>query len=135
MKYMLLIYVDPQAAPEGGTPEANAENQAYDPNLTPEAIADILGPQKFYSEAAERTEIPGVATGLAWMPTGGDILFIEASAMSGKGSLILTGQLGDVMKESARAGLSWVRTHVEDLAISVDFEKQHVPLLPGKKKP
>ena len=100
-----------------------AENLAYDPNLTPEAIADILGPQKFYSEAAERTEIPGVATGLAWMPTGGDILFIEASAMSGKGSLILTGQLGDVMKESARAGLSWVRTHVEELGIAVDFEK------------
>ena len=63
-----------------------AENLAYDPILTPEAIADILGPQKFYSEAAERTEIPGVATGLAWMPTGGDILFIEASAMTGKGS-------------------------------------------------
>jgi ATP-dependent Lon protease len=105
-----------------------AENQAYDSNLTPEAIADILGPQKFYSEAAERTEIPGVSTGLAWMPTGGDILFIEASAMSGKGSLILTGQLGDVMKESARAGLSWVRTHVEDLGITVDFEKTDIHL-------
>jgi ATP-dependent Lon protease len=105
-----------------------AENLPYDPNLTPEAIADILGPQKFYSEAAERTEIPGVATGLAWMPTGGDILFIEASAMTGKGSLILTGQLGDVMKESARAGLSWVRTHVEELAISVDFEKSDIHL-------
>jgi ATP-dependent Lon protease len=105
-----------------------AENQSYDPNLSPAAIADILGPQKFYSEAAERTEIPGVATGLAWMPTGGDILFIEASAMSGKGSLILTGQLGDVMKESARAGLSWVRTHVEDLGIAVDFEKTDIHL-------
>jgi ATP-dependent Lon protease len=105
-----------------------AENLPYDPNLTPEAIADILGPQKFYSEAAERTEIPGVATGLAWMPTGGDILFIEASAMTGKGSLILTGQLGDVMKESARAGLSWVRTHVEDLGITVDFEKTDIHL-------
>jgi ATP-dependent Lon protease len=105
-----------------------AENQPYDPNLTPQAIADILGPQKFYSEAAERTEIPGVATGLAWMPTGGDILFIEASAMPGKGSLILTGQLGDVMKESARAGLSWVRTHVEDLGITTDFEKTDIHL-------
>ena len=105
-----------------------AENLAYDPNLTPEAIADILGPQKFYSEAAERTEIPGVATGLAWMPTGGDILFIEASAMTGKGSLILTGQLGDVMKESARAALSWVRTHVEDLSIAIDFEKTDIHL-------
>jgi len=105
-----------------------AENQPYDPNLEPQAIADILGPQKFYSEAAERTEIPGVATGLAWMPTGGDILFIEASAMPGKGSLILTGQLGDVMKESARAGLSWVRTHVEDLGITSDFEKTDIHL-------
>jgi len=105
-----------------------AENQSYDPDLRPESIADILGPQKFYSEAAERTEIPGVATGLAWMPTGGDILFIEASAMSGKGSLILTGQLGDVMKESARAGLSWVRTHVEELSITADFEKTDIHL-------
>jgi ATP-dependent Lon protease len=105
-----------------------AENLPYDPNLTPESIADILGPQKFYSEAAERTEIPGVATGLAWMPTGGDILFIEASAMTGKGTLILTGQLGDVMKESARAALSWVRTHVEDLSIAIDFEKTDIHL-------
>jgi ATP-dependent Lon protease len=108
-----------------------AEGQSYDPGLTPEAVAEILGPQRFYSEAAERTEIPGVATGLAWMPTGGDILFIEASQMPGKGSLILTGQLGDVMKESARAAMSWVRTHVEDLGISTDFEKTdihvHVP--------
>jgi ATP-dependent Lon protease len=105
-----------------------AENQTYDPDLSPAAIADILGPQKFYSEAAERTEIPGVSTGLAWTPTGGDILFIEASAMSGKGSLILTGQLGDVMKESARAALSWVRTHVEDLGINADFEKTDIHL-------
>jgi ATP-dependent Lon protease len=72
-----------------------------------------------------------VATGLAWMPTGGDILFIEASMMVGKGNLILTGHLGDVMKESARAALSWVRTHIEELAINADFEKidvhMHVP--------
>ena len=105
-----------------------AENQPYDPTLTPEAVADILGPQKFYSEAAERTEIPGVATGLAWMPTGGDILFIEASRCRARGSLILTGQLGDVMKESARAALSWVRTHVEDLGINADFEKTDIHL-------
>src|SRR3954462_13799169 len=105
-----------------------AENQPYDPNLVPATIADIRGPQQYYSEAAERTEIPGVSTGLAWTPTGGDILFIEVSAMAGKGSLILTGQLGDVMKESARAGLSWVRTHVEELAITVDFEKSDIHL-------
>jgi ATP-dependent Lon protease len=105
-----------------------AENEPYTPALTPERLSDFLGPQKFYSEVAERTEVPGVATGLAWMPTGGDILFIEASMMSGKGNLILTGHLGDVMKESARAALSWVRTHIEELAINADFEKIDVHL-------
>jgi ATP-dependent Lon protease len=108
-----------------------AEGQSYDATLTPDVVADILGPQKYYSEAAERTEIPGVATGLAWTPSGGDILFIEASLMPGKGSLILTGQLGDVMKESARAAMSWVRTHADDLSITTDFERSdihvHVP--------
>jgi ATP-dependent Lon protease len=105
-----------------------AENEPYDPNLTPARIAEILGPQRFYPEVAERTEVPGVATGLAWMPTGGDILFIEASLMPGKGMLILTGQLGDVMKESARAGLSWVRTHVEQYGITTDFDKVDIHL-------
>jgi ATP-dependent Lon protease len=105
-----------------------AEGQPYDPNISSEAVGDILGPQKYYSEAAERTEIPGVATGLAWTPAGGDILFIEASVMLGKGTLILTGQLGDVMKESARAALSWVRTHVDELGINVDFEKMDIHL-------
>jgi ATP-dependent Lon protease len=108
-----------------------AESEAYEPKLNPEKIAELLGPQKFFSEIAERTEVPGVATGLAWMPSGGDILFIEASQMVGKGNLILTGHLGDVMKESARAALSWVRTHVEELGINPDFEKVdihiHVP--------
>jgi ATP-dependent Lon protease len=108
-----------------------AESLPYDPKLTGASIADYLGPQKYFSEVAERTEVPGVATGLAWMPTGGDILFIEASQMVGKGNLILTGHLGDVMKESARAALSWVRTHVEELGINPDFEKVdlhlHVP--------
>jgi ATP-dependent Lon protease len=108
-----------------------AEDLPYEPKLTPAGVEDFLGPQKFYSEVAERTEVPGVATGLAWMPTGGDILFIEASLMVGKGNLILTGHLGDVMKESARAALSWLRTHVEELSINVDFEKidlhLHVP--------
>jgi ATP-dependent Lon protease len=105
-----------------------AESLPYEVNITAESVGEMLGPQKFYSEAAERTEIPGVATGLAWTPSGGDILFIEASGMTGKGSLILTGQLGDVMKESARAGLSWVRTHVEELGIGVDFEKTDIHL-------
>jgi ATP-dependent Lon protease len=105
-----------------------AEATPYDINVTAESVADLLGPQKYYSEAAERTEIPGVATGLAWTAAGGDILFIEASGMTGKGQLILTGQLGDVMKESARAGLSWVRTHVEELGITTDFEKTDIHL-------
>jgi ATP-dependent Lon protease len=108
-----------------------AENLEYDPKLTSAKLDELLGPQKYYSEVAERTEVPGVATGLAWMPTGGDILFIEASQMAGKGNLILTGHLGDVMKESVRAALSWVRTHVEELGINPDFEKVdlhvHVP--------
>jgi ATP-dependent Lon protease len=105
-----------------------AENEPYQPKLDPAQIAEFLGPQKFFSEVAERTEVPGVATGLAWMPTGGDILFIEASQMPGKGNLILTGHLGDVMKESARAALSWVRTHVEELGLNPDFEKLDVHL-------
>ncbi len=105
-----------------------AESEPYEPKLTPEKIADLLGPQKFFSEIAERTEVPGVATGLAWMPSGGDILFIEASQMVGKGNLILTGHLGDVMKESARAALSWVRTHVDEMGISSDFEKVDIHL-------
>jgi ATP-dependent Lon protease len=105
-----------------------AEETPYDINVTAESVADLLGPQKYYSEAAERTEIAGVATGLAWTAAGGDILFIEASGMTGKGTLILTGQLGDVMKESARAGLSWVRTHVEELGITTDFEKTDIHL-------
>jgi ATP-dependent Lon protease len=105
-----------------------AESEDYEPKLTPAKIADLLGPQKFFSEIAERTEVPGVATGLAWMPSGGDILFIEASQMVGKGVLILTGHLGDVMKESARAALSWVRTHVDELGISPDFEKVDIHL-------
>ena len=78
--------------------------------------------------------VPGVATGLAWTPVGGDILFIETSRMPGKGRLEITGQLGDVMKESARAALSSVRTRVEDLSIAIDFEKTdihlHVPQSP-----
>ncbi len=84
-------------------------------------IPDYLGPQKFMSEVAERTAEPGVATGLAWTPVGGDILFIEATRMPGKGSLVLTGQLGDVMKESAQAALSFVRAKAKWLGIEENF--------------
>ena len=73
--------------------------------------------QKFWQEAAERTAVPGVSTGLAVTGTGGDILFIEATRMKGKGELVLTGQLGDVMKESARIALSYVRSHASELGI------------------
>jgi ATP-dependent Lon protease len=84
-------------------------------------LPEMLGPEKFYNETAERTEIPGVATGLAWTAAGGDILFIEATRMSGKGSLTLTGQLGDVMKESAQAALSYLRSKADNLGIPGNF--------------
>ncbi len=100
--------------------------------ITPETVVELLGPPRFYSEVAERTNEPGVAVGLAWTPTGGDLLFIEATQMSGTKGLMLTGQLGDVMKESAQAGLSWIRAHARELGIEGDFfEKNdlhiHVP--------
>jgi ATP-dependent Lon protease len=78
-------------------------------------VRDALGRQKVFHEAALRTAVPGVATGLAVTGTGGDVLFVEATAMDGKGGLVLTGQLGDVMKESARIALSYVRGHAEEL--------------------
>jgi ATP-dependent Lon protease len=81
---------------------------------------------------AERTTRPGVATGLAWTPVGGDVLFVEATSMDGGGDLVLTGQLGDVMKESARIALSYVRSHAEELGVDSDAFKDrtfhvHVP--------
>ncbi|MEM9057963.1 MAG: endopeptidase La, partial [Pseudomonadota bacterium] len=92
----------------------------------------ILGAPRFDSEVALRTSVPGVATGLAWTPVGGDILFIEATRMPGSGRLILTGQLGDVMKESAQAALSLVKSRGEDTGIDVSTLKDsdihvHVP--------
>jgi len=83
-------------------------------------IPKYLGPQRFLPEMAERTASPGVATGLAWTPTGGEIMFIEATAMPGKGGLMLTGQLGDVMKESAQAAMSYLKSHLEELGIPAD---------------
>nr|AEQ20486.1 ATP-dependent protease La [uncultured bacterium CSL142] len=90
-------------------------------------IPVILGPRKFEAEAAMRTSIPGVATGLAWTPVGGDILFIEATRMPGGGRLILTGQLGDVMKESAQAALSLVKARAVQLGINTDgLDKMYI---------
>jgi ATP-dependent Lon protease len=80
-------------------------------------VRDALGRQRFFQEAAERTAIPGVATGLSVTGTGGEVLFIEATSMNGDRGLTLTGQLGDVMKESARIALSYVRGHAEQLGI------------------
>jgi ATP-dependent Lon protease len=94
-------------------------------------VAKYLGRAKFHEEVAERTSVPGVATGLAVTGVGGEVLFVEAAAMEGKSGLTLTGQLGDVMKESAQIGLSYVRSHASDLGIAPDFEEKaihvHVP--------
>ncbi len=77
---------------------------------------DLLGRRRFFAEQRRRTKDPGVATGLAWTPVGGEVLFVEATAMPGEGSLTITGQLGEVMRESAQAALSWVRGHLKQLA-------------------
>ncbi len=95
-------------------------------------VANLLGPAMFFSDVAERCTKPGVVIGLAWTAFGGDILFIEASKMPGKGGLKLTGKLGDVMKESAQAAYSFVRTNAKKFNISEDFYKKydihiHVP--------
>jgi ATP-dependent Lon protease len=99
-----------------------AEGNETPIDITPDAVVAMLGAPKFLDEEMEeRTKEPGVAIGLAWTPAGGEVLFIEASKMAGTGSLTLTGQLGDVMKESARAALSWLRTHAKEYNIDPDF--------------
>jgi ATP-dependent Lon protease len=109
-----------------------AAGQEYKTDIDAADVAEYLGPEQFQSEVAERTEIPGVATGLAWTAVGGDILFIEVTRMAGKGNLVLTGQLGNVMKESATAAASYVRSHAAELGINPDFFEKadlhvHVP--------
>ena len=101
--------------------------------VTPDTIVEMLGAPKFLDEeVAERTKNPGVAVGLAWTPVGGVVLFVEATRMAGGGSLTLTGHLGEVMKESARAALSWFRAHVSKYGVDPNFYKDaeihlHVP--------
>ncbi len=100
--------------------------------ITEEQVTEFLGKPKYFFEAAERTEIPGVATGVAWTPTGGDIVFVEATKMPGKKGFTLTGQLGDIMKESAQAALSYVRSKAKELGIDENFFEEndihiHVP--------
>lgn len=109
-----------------------AEGQVESVRVDSADLVEILGPAKFENELALRTGMPGVATGLAWTPVGGDILFIEASRTAGSGKLILTGQLGEVMKESAQAALTLVKSRAQELQITPgDFEKTdvhvHVP--------
>ncbi|MBU1966637.1 MAG: AAA family ATPase, partial [Proteobacteria bacterium] len=89
--------------------------------ITARDLHRVLGPVRVTGEADARTAKPGVVRGLAWTPVGGDILFIEATSMKGKGGLTLTGQLGDVMKESATAALSFIRANAEELGIAKDF--------------
>ncbi len=99
-----------------------AEGNETPIEITPDVVVEMLGAPKFMDEEMEeRTKDPGVAIGLAWTAAGGEVLFIEASKMAGSGSLTLTGQLGDVMKESARAALSWLRTHAKAYGIDPDF--------------
>ncbi len=99
-----------------------AEGQTGLATITPEAVSDFLGAPKYLrEELEERTRMPGVAVGLAWTPAGGDILFVEATRMKGGKTLTLTGQLGEVMKESAQAALSWVRSHTAELGITPNF--------------
>ncbi len=109
-----------------------AEGSAQQARIEPDDLRPILGAPRFENEVAIRTCVPGVATGLAWTPVGGDILFVEATRVAGTGKLILTGQLGDVMKESAQAALSLVKSRARRLGIDEAlFEKSdihvHVP--------
>ena len=100
--------------------------------ITKKKVGEYLGAPRFHSELAERSTKPGVVTGLAWTAAGGDILFIESTKMKGKGNLTLTGQLGDVMKESATAALTFVRAHADEFGIETSFNQEndihiHVP--------
>ncbi len=108
------------------------EGETAPEQITPEMLKKYLGPPKFFSEVADRTNEAGVATGLAWTAAGGDIIFIESTRMAGQKGLTLTGSLGDVMKESAQAALSYIRSRAERIGIAADFfEKSdihvHVP--------
>jgi ATP-dependent Lon protease len=99
-----------------------AEGDIEPVRVTPDVVVSFLGVPRFELEEVEqRTRVPGVVTGLAWTPAGGDVLFVEATRMRGEHTLTLTGQLGDVMKESVQAALSWVRSHAGELGIDPEF--------------
>lgn len=102
-----------------------AEGKADRTIVRKDSLSRYLGQQKYFADVAERINKPGIAVGLAWTPVGGEILFVEATKMEGKGNLILTGQLGDVMKESAQAALSFIAANAAALGISPDFRLNH----------
>ncbi len=109
-----------------------AEGEIQKATIKKDNLTKYLGQQKFFPDVAERINRPGIAVGLAWTPIGGDILFIEATKMKGKGNLTLTGQLGDVMKESAQAALSFIASHAKELGLDENFRSEldihvHVP--------
>jgi len=97
-----------------------ASGKARSRTVTPKLISETLGPRRYESEVAQRTSMSGVATGLAYTPTGGDIIFVEATSYPGKGNLVLTGQIGDVMKESAQAAFSLIKSRAEQLQLDSD---------------
>ncbi|UCE20224.1 MAG: endopeptidase La [Gemmatimonadota bacterium] len=102
-----------------------AEGEMTSTSVTRETVPDYLGPRKFYSEVASRLDEVGVATGLAWTPVGGEVLFIESTSMRGGNRLSLTGHLGDVMKESAQAALSYLRSRADGMEISESYFSEH----------
>jgi ATP-dependent Lon protease len=102
-----------------------AEGTRRRATINPKNLTEILGPKKFESEIALRTATPGVVTGLAWTPVGGEILFVEAAKMRGKGQLVLTGQIGDVMKESAQAAFSVVRSNAAKWKLDAEMFAKH----------
>src|SRR4029450_99286 len=102
-----------------------AKGEAESVRVDEAVLREWLGPRRFSGEVRKRTSDPGVATGLAYTAVGGDVLFIEATAYPGKGKLTITGQLGDVMQESAQAALSWVRAHAEELGLDPKWFTEH----------
>ncbi|XP_048580781.1 lon protease homolog 2, peroxisomal isoform X2 [Nematostella vectensis] len=106
------------AEKSSGNTQVNTEQHV----ISKEVVERVLGPPVFESEVAQRLSVPGVATGLAWTSNGGEIMFIEATRMGGEGQLTLTGQLGDVMKESAQLALSWLRSHAVEYGLTSDHE-------------
>src|SRR5438132_4531199 len=102
-----------------------AEGKAESVRVDEERARSWLGPRRFPADPRKRTADPGVATGLAYTPVGGDVLYIEAQAYPGRGKLTVTGQLGEVMQESAQAALSWVRSHTEELELEERWFSRH----------